>query len=102
MRGASAFSLWLIANRPRIKPGTPGRAGIALVLAHGTYVGSSLDGASSSIQSQFRSATEAHERTSGELGMILARESAGDGLLDMSETFAHGLSVAEKLICCSI
>jgi hypothetical protein len=40
------------------------------MLAIAPYVGSSLDGAASDIQSRFRSATEAQERTSGELGMI--------------------------------
>ena len=39
---------------------------------------------------------------SGKLRSALALlEGASDRLLNMSETFAHGLSVAERLVCCN-
>jgi len=105
------FHSWLIANGAEDEePGTAPSPveHIALVLAHETIHGTADGGALhiGRIPGLIGEAGNTPEidpdDLSGELGMILARESAGDGLLDMSETSAHGLSVAEKLICCSI
>ena len=79
-----------------------------VVLAHETVLGAT-DGNALRIGRIYSPIGEAGNASvtdpdapSGKLRSALALlEGAGDRLLNMSETFAHGLSVAERLVCCN-